>query len=53
MSQPVVALHPDVHRQVRLTESRSLAPFAKQHLFPVSVHEFVCIQPEFAPEREK
>jgi hypothetical protein len=47
MSQPVVALHPDVHRHVRLTESRSFAPFAKQHLFPVSVHEFVRASSEF------
>lgn len=47
MSQPVVALHPDVHSQVRLTESRSFQPFAKQHLFPVSVHEFVRASSEF------
>lgn len=47
MSQPVVALHPDVHRNVRLTESRSFAPFARQHLFPVSVHEFVRASTEY------
>lgn len=47
MSQPVVALHPDIHRQVRLTETRSFAAFAHQHLFPVSVHEFVRASSEF------
>ncbi|MDZ7903062.1 MAG: SapC family protein [Rheinheimera sp.] len=47
MSLPVVPLHKDVHGALKLNASRNLNEFASQHMFPVSVHEFVRAGAEF------
>jgi hypothetical protein len=47
MSLPVVPLHKDVHGALKLNASRNLNEFATQHMFPVSVHEFVRAGAEF------
>lgn len=47
MSLSVVPLQNELHRTVKLTASTSLMEFQNQHMFPISVHEFVRAGCEF------
>ncbi len=47
MSLSVVPLQNELHRTVKLTASTSLVEFQNQHMFPISVHEFVRAGCEF------
>ncbi len=47
MSLSVVPLQKELHGNLKLTASRTFAEFANQHMFPISVHEFVRAGTEF------
>lgn len=47
MSLPIVPLQNELHKTLKLTTSTTLAEFANQHMFPISVHEFVAAGAEF------